>query len=204
MCGCQIKENACCLESIWLTIPEQPIHDVRTIVIACCETGSLPELSNLEELQPLSFLRTAGGLVYSRGDRGGLELLDSLLAIASGVEHIIVCLHTGCSFVRQEREAENRGGRRLRLIKTPNEHNSSNDTHSDGHTLRPYEQQLLRQIREIEAHLENEPTFKQNRPTLQGWLYEPELDWTSFYDFETGLLLPLSAHTELCKATAKR
>ncbi|MBX9694570.1 MAG: hypothetical protein K2Z81_19440, partial [Cyanobacteria bacterium] len=183
--------------SISLSISEQLVTELTTIVVACCETESFPELANMEELQPVGFLRTAGGMLYKKNKVDGLLLLESLLSVASNVKHIMVCLHTGCSFVNEEEKEP----RRLKLLR------SANPTHelsADELALRPYEDELLRQMRAISGLLESVPRLKFSQPVLHGWLYESELEWTSFFDFETGLLLPLSAHTDLCNLAANR
>ncbi len=204
MCGYQVKDASDCSQSISLTIPERTVTDLRTLIIGCCESNSLPELDHWQELLPLASITMAGAKAFDPKleDHDGLSFLSQLLETANKVEHLIVCFHSGCSYIEKPLESSQKK-RRLRILKGVSS-TSPDVTLSNDIALHPYEKQILEQLRGLATMIELEPKLRERKLVLQGWLYEPELDWTSFFDLDTGLLLPLSANTGLCNPQAKR
>ncbi len=202
MCGYRVEADE--QRSISLSIPKLTVTDVRSLIIGCCEQGALPEIQHLEKLQPLAFINTAGGTLFdSKNDdcSDGLRFLESVLSTASSVKHIVVCMHTGCSFVCTEAHSGcSNAHKRLQLVKsarvsdTPGE---SSDHHHLDEMLFPYERLLLEQLLALATMLKRNPKFTSREVMLHGLLFEPEIEWLSFFDLDTGQLLPLNAHTEL-------
>lgn len=201
MCGYQV-ETVVEQRSISFSIPDRTVKDVRTIVIGCGEENSLPDVQHLERLQPLAFIKTAGGRLFGRkfDDAGdGLRFLESILSTAPDVEHIVVCLHTGCSSMCPEPDTGCGSAPMLQLVKSesvaePTRHGSE---HHEG-VLFPYERMLLEQLLAVATILKRNSKFTSKQIRLHGLLFEPEIEWISFFDFDTGQLLPLNAHMELC------
>lgn len=193
MCGYQLKDVLELPATCSLTIPIGKLDDVQTIFISCTEVESLPKVQELDRLEPVAFLKVPGGLVGDNtSEHGKLDEQSSLLrSVLSNcnAEHIVLCLHTGCTYLSYTPECNDITGR-LGLTHRPSL------SPCVEFSLKPLQDCLLQQGRFVESLVE-EARRAGRRLSIHCWLFEPEINWISFYDFETGLLLPLNAHSEL-------
>lgn len=165
------------------------ISEIHTILISCSEPNSSPTSKTVEKLMPLAHLAVPAGLLarVSHNQRSNAaDFLPDLLSSGSGVANIVVCLHTGCSLMKQVLDRE--------IFRIDD---SVLALGADSRSVNEGEIMLLQktikiELRDIQKQLRRDVALMKRKVKFQGWVFEPEIDWVSFYDIETGLLLPLS------------
>jgi hypothetical protein len=181
-----------------LSVPVRRVSEVRTIIIACSEIGALPESRELEMLGPLAYLTLPGGNVLledgSEQDADVARFLESLLMSAQHAEFVITCFHTRCSYFDYGTtsgeplaclDASDEGDERLAFL-----------GHQRGALLG--QQALVKQqLERLKKIFKSNKQLANRNISVNGWLYETEIDWVSFYDSDTDMFLPLSAKAEL-------
>lgn len=189
------------------TLPKPPVADIQSVIIACCENGVLPKQPELDKLWPPAYLTVPGGVIA-----GGtlqvppqpLHFLESLLASAKQIEHVIVCLHTGCGYLTagtdlcRDSLSKPNGDSPKVLRADSADVLCLRPDHIDEPRLEPLQDLLKEQLDFLEEMIHASVFLAKRKVSLHGWLYEPELDWLSFLDTEQGLFLPLSANEKLC------
>jgi hypothetical protein len=162
-----------------LSAQNERLEDAQTILITCCEKNGLPPSSELLRLEPIAFLTIPGAQLTTEEDSSdALESLSKVLDEAPQVEHIVLCLHSGCAHLRLPECYDF-------LIKRGR------------NAIFPMHEVLKEQVAFIKSALKGRSNRRGKSPAVHGWLYEPEIDWISFLDDETGLLLPMSANPEM-------
>lgn len=160
-------------------LPIVGLEDAQTILITCSEENGLPSPSELKRLEPFVFITTHGAQISAPKD--DLDPIESLMTVLNGaprVEHIVLCMHSGCSHLRLPDCYDF-------LIKRGR------------NAIFPLHDVLKEQVAFIKTGVQARLKDDEKCPAVHGWLYEPEIEWVSFLDDETGLLLPLSANPEL-------
>lgn len=175
--------------------PGCKISEIQTVLISCSESHSRPASQSIEKLMPLAHLTVPAGLlarIATTQEGNAADCLQELLSTASGVSNLVVCLHTGCLLMRQVL-----GGEIFRADESVFHLETDSRSVTEGEILL-LQETIRRELRAIQKQLRRAGFFSKRRIKLQGWVFEPELNWISFYDLDTGLLLPLSAHSEMC------
>ncbi|MDZ4837965.1 MAG: hypothetical protein SGJ27_29625 [Candidatus Melainabacteria bacterium] len=203
MCGHKITEsNVSCSYS--LSVPNYQVYDLQTIIITCSEIErKLPE-ADLQRLHPYAYLTLPGGRFADPVDQDcsadALCFLEALMMSAKSVEDIVVCFHTGCKYfdTRPDKEQsviplfnENLD-RDLDIIHAP-QHETFSGSFADENLLIPVQRKLASELSVLESVCKRNKQLASKRLKFHGWLFEPEIDWVSFLDHETGQFLPLNA-----------
>lgn len=186
-----------------LSIPAHRLSEVRTVVIACSEMGTLTTSRELEMLEPLAYIFIPGGTIQNwkeEPDEDFVQFLESVLISAGQVEFVVTCLHTRCSHFRDRGFSPHLsivGAEFDSQVKQPAESEGKELLHFEPIAMMPQHEVVKSQLLAIKRILKQSRFPSARKLKVSGWLYESEIDWISFYDNETDLFLPLSAKVEL-------
>lgn len=157
-----------------LKIPEYSLIEVETIIVACCEDDSIPSAKELEKLQPLAYILVPGALIHAP---------PAELRTSAGIMHPPPEAKASYNFFKSV------------LTSMPNAKDIIICTHSG--CKFETSNDPLQQLDDVSKILIESPILKQREIRLHVWHYEPEINWVSFFDVDTNLMLPLNANINL-------
>jgi len=169
-----------------LSVPTR-LSEVKTIVIACSETDALPKTRELQLMEPLAYLTIPGGIAFFENEDNSdiVQFLESLLLSAQQVEFIAICMHTKCTHSD--------------AYKISTGDSESNTTSIEYESILAKQIAVKQQLFRFKQLTRENKLLARRNVAVSGWLYETEINWLSFYDYETDQFLPLSVKPELYK-----
>lgn len=151
-------------------VPECSLFEVGSVMIACCEKGAIPPVKELKHFQPLAMVLIPGA-----------QLLAPPAEMRSTADIMHPPPHCH-SFKFLESVT----------VSMPNVQQMIICTHS-GCKFTREEESMSERLSELATALAVSDLLKTRRIKLHAWHFEPEINWVSFYDTDTGLMLPLNA-----------
>ncbi len=153
----------------------------KVLVIGCPELQELPFWYLEKFFGTYTVLESNGGIF----DPADSKELEAKLFENPGIEHIVLCPHNVCDLLAES------VGRFLKISRKPEPRLFVLNS------LMLIERTLAFSMAELGLFLE-----KSGRKEIEvhGWFYEPEIDWISAFETETGHLVPLNSYTRLYRA----
>ena len=152
-------------------VPDCSLFEVSSVIIACSEKNSIPPAKELEHFNPLAMVLIPG---------------SQLLAPPAEMRSTADIMHPppSChSFEFLESVTVSMPNVQHMIICT---HSGCKHTKENGPTIDE-------RLAELSKALTASDPLKKRRFKLHAWHFEPEINWVSFYDTDTGLMLPLNA-----------
>lgn len=149
-------------------------HQASVIVVTCNELEQVPAWIIRKYLGTFMIVRTPGA-VLDAADSNAASL-EHIIVNNPDIRHVVLCLHSLCTQFHVESP----------LFK------------QDVSTKTDLKKAMLQQVWLSKTIPNLKSWFNKlgrDEIELHGWIYEPETDWVSALDTETGLFLPLNAHT---------
>lgn len=153
--------------------PVHVSHQASVIVVTCIELDQLPSWIIRKHLGAFTIIRTPGAVLNPSDSNAGF--LEQAIVNNPDARHVVLCLHSLCTQFNEKASL----------------------FEQDTSTKTDLKKALIQQMWLSKSMPKLKRWFQKlgrDEMEIHGWIYEPETDWVSALDTETGLFLPLNAH----------
>ncbi len=175
----------------------------HTLFIACADSRVVPELITQSEPGELFVCRNIGNIVPAYGEMlGGVSAVVEYAVVALGVDHIVVCGHSGCGAMKALAHPEDKALDAMPTVTSWLRNAAA--ARSVVCTLHPHlqgeaivealvEQNVLTQLGHLRTHPSVVARLARGDLTLHGWIYDIGSGQVEIIDELTRQTVPVSA-----------
>lgn len=186
----------------FLAAVEEPLP-VETIAIACDEVQEFPDLERTPRLGNIAVVRTPANVVFDTEGEVESRLPDVIetLLEETDIKYIVIRAHTNCGYIQSlvRGEVPSHASNFASLSSTANNRlcNDYANFPADQRMALYVQHHVTEQFDALISCPKVGRMVSQGHLKILGWIYDHEMDWISLLDSETGLFVPINAHSEM-------